>query len=146
MRLQRLVRLVVATVCACGLAGGVAFAQAGAVEKGAEKTGQAVEKGATKTGHALGKAAGATAHGASKAATKTADATEKAVAKTGTPMDINSASKADLMTLPGIGDALSQKIIDNRPYHAKNELVTKKVVPESTYAKIKDGIIASQKK
>jgi competence protein ComEA len=145
MRLQRFVRLLVATVCACALAGGAAFAQ-NAVEKGAAKTGQAVEKGAAKTGQAAGKAAGATGHAAAKAANKTAGAADKAVAKTGAPMDINSASKADLMTLPGIGDALSQKIIDNRPYRAKNELVAKKVIPESTYAKIKDEIIASQKK
>ena len=59
-------------------------------------------------------------------------------------MDINSASKQELMTLPGIGDAYSQKIIDNRPYRAKNELVQKNVIPQATYDKISGQIIAKQ--
>jgi competence protein ComEA len=59
-------------------------------------------------------------------------------------MDINSASKQELMTLPGIGDAYSQKIIDNRPYRGKNDLVRKNVIPQGTYDKISGQIIAKQ--
>jgi competence protein ComEA len=59
-------------------------------------------------------------------------------------IDLNSASRADLMTLPGIGDALSQKIVDGRPYARKDELVSRKIVPQATYDKIKDLIIAKQ--
>jgi DNA uptake protein ComE-like DNA-binding protein len=59
-------------------------------------------------------------------------------------IDINTATKAELSALPGIGDVYSQKIIDGRPYAKKDQLKSKKIIPGATYDKIKDKIIAKQ--
>ena len=59
-------------------------------------------------------------------------------------VDINSASKAQLSALPGIGDKYSDKIIAGRPYANKSQLVSKKVLPQGVYSKISGMIIAKQ--
>jgi competence protein ComEA len=61
------------------------------------------------------------------------------------PVDINSASKAELKKLPGIDDARADKIIAGRPYLSKAHLVTHNVIPHGIYEQIKKQIVAIQK-
>jgi DNA uptake protein ComE-like DNA-binding protein len=82
--------------------------------------------------------------GATKAMAKpAASATHKAAA-TSKELDLNTASKQELMKLPGVGDVIADKIIAGRPYKSKYELVQKHLVGSATYAKIKGMVIAKQ--
>jgi len=61
-------------------------------------------------------------------------------------VDINTATAAELKALPGISDSDSAKIIQGRPYADKNQLVSRHVVSEATYDKIKDHVVTKQPK
>ncbi len=58
-------------------------------------------------------------------------------------VDINSASLKELRTLPGIGQAYSKKIIENRPYKTVEELRTRKILPQGAYTKIREKVVAN---
>lgn len=82
----------------------------------------------------------ATHHAASAAHAARADAKPAAE-----HVDLNTATEAQLAALPGIGDAYAKKIVEGRPYKSKHDLVTRKIVPESAYAKFRDEVVAKQK-
>jgi len=58
------------------------------------------------------------------------------------PLDLNTATTAQLMTLPGMGEAYAKRIADGRPYAMKNQLVQKGILPQAAYDKIKDMVVA----
>jgi DNA uptake protein ComE-like DNA-binding protein len=74
-------------------------------------------------------------------AAKPADTTAAAATD---KIDINTATADQLKAIPGIGDAYSKRIIDGRPYTAKNQLVSRGILPQGVYDKIKDQIIANK--
>jgi competence protein ComEA len=61
-------------------------------------------------------------------------------------IDLNSASREEIESLPGIGKVYSQKIINGRPYTNKRQLVSKGIIPQATYDKLSALVIARQKK
>jgi DNA uptake protein ComE-like DNA-binding protein len=82
------------------------------------------------------------------ASPKTPDAMPRSTVAVPNPdlVDVNTATAAQLKALPGVTDSDSTKIIQSRPYSDKSQLLSKKVVSEATYDKIKDHIVARQPK
>jgi competence protein ComEA len=69
---------------------------------------------------------------------------EKKAEKAAEFIDLNTATKAQLMTLTGIGELTAQRIIKNRPYAKKDQLKSMKILTDQEYDRIKDRIIAKQ--
>lgn len=136
---------------------------ADATKTAAGKTADATKTAAGKTADTSKTVAGKTAGGAKTAAGKTADGAEIAgrttvgtvgegASRAGGAMksvgmlDLNTATMKELEALPGVGDAYSEKIVKGRPYTRKDELVSKGVLPEATYEKIKNRVVARKPK
>ena len=56
-------------------------------------------------------------------------------------ININSGTFNQLKSLVGIGDTYAKRIVDKRPYRRTDELLTKQVIPHTTYDKLKDRIL-----
>src|SRR5687768_3851813 len=123
--MRRILQGLAVALALFGLAAGTAFAQKTEPPKDTKKTEAAKD---TKKADAP------------KADAKKADATKPAAA----PMDINTASEKELASLKGIGEVRAKAIVKGRPYKGKDDLVTKKIIPQSVYDDIKDQIIAKQ--
>ena len=102
-------------------------------------TARAQDTGAKSSAQAAGQESKSAAKNTGKAAEKGATKAEDKI--TG-KVDVNSASKEDLEKLPGIGPATADKIIANRPYTTKRDLLTKKIVGQKEYEAIRDKIVA----
>jgi DNA uptake protein ComE-like DNA-binding protein len=61
-------------------------------------------------------------------------------------VDINTASKDELMSLPGVDGASADRIINGRPFARKHQIVKRKMVSRAVYEQIKDQIVSKHKK
>jgi hypothetical protein len=56
------------------------------------------------------------------------------------PVNLNSATESELVSLPGITRTDAQKIIRGRPYRSKSELVSRGILPDADYGRIRDYV------
>jgi DNA uptake protein ComE-like DNA-binding protein len=85
------------------------------------------------------------AAGATTKAPSPAPTASGSKATTPKPMDINSASKAQLMSLPGIGEAEAKKIMAGRPFRSTARLVADNILSQAAYNALKGRIVAVQR-
>jgi len=86
------------------------------------------------------------AHHVPKAPAAPASQAMQAAPKPVKIVDLNNASRAELKTLPGVGDAEADRIVKGRPYLSKANAFTNNVLPESAYAVLKDRIVVGEPK
>ena len=81
---------------------------------------------------------------AAKLATPAVAQSTAATSKDNATLDLNTASLAELESVPAIGKTYAQKIVNGRPYKMKSDLRSRKIVPHAVYKKIQDQIVAKQ--
>jgi DNA uptake protein ComE-like DNA-binding protein len=91
-------------------------------------------------GSALAASTGTTTKAAKSTSMSTKSMPKAAVMK----VDLNTATREQLMALPGIGDVTADKIIAARPFKAKNDLLSKGLVTKAQYSKLASHVIAKQ--
>jgi DNA uptake protein ComE-like DNA-binding protein len=60
------------------------------------------------------------------------------------PLDLNTATKDQLLSLPGVTEAEADRVIAGRPFHEPGDLVTRRIMPKSEYDKIADRVTAGK--
>jgi competence protein ComEA len=114
--------------------------------RAAEKTRDDVAKATEQAKPALqeaGREIGAAAHEAAGEAKAAAEGVREGWNRgKDSPVDVNGAGEAELITLPGIGHHDARRIIEARPYRDKHEIVSKGAITQSEYDRIRDMITA----
>ena len=78
---------------------------------------------------------------AAKQTKAVAEGVKEGMATPDPAVNVNSASKVKLQTLPGVDEETASRIIKNRPYHTVDEIGTKGVVSPEEFNAIKDKIV-----
>ncbi|MGA7137631.1 MAG: helix-hairpin-helix domain-containing protein [Terriglobales bacterium] len=60
------------------------------------------------------------------------------------PLDLNTATKEELLSLPGVTAAEANRVIAGRPYSRADEVVTRRIMPKAEYDKIADRVTATK--
>jgi DNA uptake protein ComE-like DNA-binding protein len=144
--MKRILSTLTAGVLVFALGATMAFAQTGSApaSPAPAKTASATKSTATTTTSTATKPATGTTAAPSASKSTSGTSTTSAAKAPATLVDLNSASKEELMKLPGIGDKISDKIIAGRPWANKSQLVSKGILNQATYNKISKSIIAKQ--
>ena len=57
-------------------------------------------------------------------------------------VDVNTASREKLESLPGVTPAMAVQVVRNRPYRKPDELVRRRILPKAVYGKVSSRLVA----
>jgi DNA uptake protein ComE-like DNA-binding protein len=96
--------------------------------------------------YAQGGTATQAAKPAAPAKTTASSSTAKKSSSASMKVDLNKASKEDLMKVPGVDDATADKIIAARPFKSRSELESKGILTKEQYSKASSHITVKTSK